>query len=108
MLEVIFGNATMEKVLLYLYVFEEAYIREISRNFMTPVRGVVLQLDRLEKGGVLVSQLKGKIRLYRFNPSYPFLKELRILLSKAYSVLPPNIKEKYYLKRTRPRVRKKL
>ena len=107
MLKVIFGNETIEKVLLFINSFNEAYIRELSRNFEIPVRSVVQQLDRLEGGGVLVSQLKGKIRLYRFNPRYPFLPELRNLLEKAYSILPGKIKEKYYIKRTRPRVRNK-
>ena len=108
MLKVIFGNETMEKVLLFINVFGEAYIREISRNFEIPVRSVVQQLDRLERGSVLVSQLKGKIRLYCFNPSYPFLPELKNLLEKAYSILPVKVKEKYYIKRTRPRTRKKI
>ena len=107
MLKVIFGNETMEKVLLFINVFGEAYIREISRNFELPVRSVVQQLDRLERGGVLVSQLKGKIRLYQFNPSYPFRSELKNLLEKAYSILPEKVREKYYVKRTRPRGRKK-
>ena len=107
MLESLFGNSTMEKVLLFIYVFESGYIREIARNFSIPVRSVVQQLDRLENGGILVSRLRGKVRIYQFNPSYPFLPELRSLLEKAYSVLPKEVKETEYIKRTRPRMRKK-
>jgi len=107
MLEALLGNKTIEKVLLYIYVFESSYIREIARNFSIPVRSVVQQLDRLEEGGILVSRLRGKVRIYQFNPRYPFLPELKSLLGKAYSVLPKDVKEKFYIKRTRPRMRKK-
>ncbi|MBN1822990.1 MAG: winged helix-turn-helix transcriptional regulator [Endomicrobiales bacterium] len=103
MLEPLFGNRIVEKVLLYLLVYGDGYIRGIARAFGIPVTGVVQQLRRLEDGGVVVSQLKGKVRLYQFNPAYPFLGELKALLEKAMDVLPQDEIEKYYRMRTRPR-----
>ncbi|MDD3625717.1 MAG: hypothetical protein PHV06_00215 [bacterium] len=107
MLKAILGNETKEKILLYIYVFKKAYIREISNVFEIPVRSVANQLDRLEEGAVLVSNLEGKIRIYQFNPNYVFLKELLALLEKEYSILPLKEKEKYFIKRKRPRKREK-
>lgn len=103
MLEPLFGNKIIEKILLNLLVYETNYIRGIANVYGIPVRGVVQQLKRLEDGGVVVSQLKGKIRLYQFNPRYPFLAELKGLLQKAFDVLPLSEVEKYYRMRTRPR-----
>jgi hypothetical protein len=52
---------------------------------------------------VLASRLKGRTRLYVFNPRYPFLKELKALLEKALQFMPKAEKEKYYMPRLRPR-----
>jgi hypothetical protein len=103
MLEPVLGNKIIEKILFYLLVYEDGYIRGISNLFGAPVTGIVQQLKRLEDGGVVVSQLRGKIRLYQFNPRYPFLTELKVLLQKAIDVLPEKEIEKYYKMRTRPR-----
>ncbi len=103
MLESLFGNKIIEKIFFYLLVYDNGYIRGISNTFEVPVTGVVQQLDRLENGGVVVSQKKGKIRLYQFNPRYPFLTELKVFLQRAMDVMPQSEIEKYYRMRTRPR-----
>jgi DNA-binding transcriptional ArsR family regulator len=103
MLEYLFGNVVVEKILFYLLVYENGYIRGISSAFGVPVNGITQQLKRLEDGGVIVSQIKGKIRLYSFNPRYPFLEDLKNLLQKAMDSLPNEEIEKYYRMRTRPR-----
>ena len=103
MLEALFGNDTVEKVLLYLYRFEKGYASEISSVFSIPVNGIQQQLKRLEEGGILVSHLYGKVRLYEFNPRYPFLPELQKLLKRSFDFIPAAELKKYYMKRTRPR-----
>lgn len=103
MLESLFGNSTIEKILYFFSVYGEAYAKQMSDVFTIPINGIQQQLKRLEEGGVLVSQLKGKTRLYQFNPRYPFLKELKPLLDRAISLLPENEIEEYYRRRTRPR-----
>lgn len=103
MLEALFGNATVEKVLYCISVYGEGYAKQMAELFDMPVNGIQQQLKRLEDGGVLVSRLKGKTRLYEFNPRYPFLEELRLLLDRAIQLLPESDIDKYYRKRTRPR-----
>ena len=103
MLEALFVNKLAEKVLLFLNVYKSGYIREIAYCFLEPVNGVQRQLKRFEAGSVLVSTLRGKVRIYEFNPRYPFLPELRALLDKAYKSLPEKDIERYFMKRTRPR-----
>ena len=103
MLEPILGNSTVEKILLFIFVYGEGYPTRMSNIFCIPLNGIQQQLKRLEGGGVLVSQLKGKTRIYKFNPRYLFLGELKNILKKALKLLPRNEVKKYYRQRTRPR-----
>jgi hypothetical protein len=103
MLEGLFGNVIVEKILFFLIVYGEGYPLGMAKVFGEPVNRIQQQLKRLENSGILVSRLIGKVRIYTFNPRYPFLKELKSLLSKAYEYLPETEKDTYYRKRTRPR-----
>ena len=104
MLEGLLGNATAEKVLLFLERYGEAYGQAISDTF----EGVSIsmaqgQLERFERAGLLFSESKGRTRLFRWNPRYPFLAEVRALLRKALAALPAEDRERYFMKRRRPR-----
>ena len=103
MIDGLLGGATAEKVLLYLANYEEGYARGISECFEVPVNMVQKQLFRFEKAGVLVSRLRGRVRLYGWNPRYPFHEELAALLGKVLRLLPPDERKKYFMDRTRPR-----
>lgn len=104
MLEGIFGNASAEKVLLYIEQYGEGYATEIARTFDgLSLHMAQRQLDRFERAGALVSTLKGRTRLYSWNPRYPFLKELRALLARGLDVLPPAERKRYFSDRRRPR-----
>lgn len=106
MLESLFGNAVIEKILFYLVVNEECYASQLREVFQVPLFSFQRALARLEKGGIIVSQRKGKTLLYQFNPRYPFLKELKLFLEKAYDGFPQDIREKYYEQMTRKRPRR--
>jgi len=94
-------------VLLYILSREEGYAREIARYYDTDVKSIQLQLDKMEKGGVLVSQTVGKTRPYMMNPRYPFLNELKALLEKALSFYPADEQEELVMNRRRPRAKGK-
>lgn len=104
MLEAIFGNATAEKVLLYIESYGEGYAQAIANTFDdVTLRMAQVQLARFERGGVLVSQLKGRTRLFSWNPRYPFLQELRALLRKTLESLPAADRKRFFARRRRPR-----
>ncbi|MDO8281158.1 MAG: winged helix-turn-helix domain-containing protein [Thermodesulfovibrionia bacterium] len=103
MLESLFGNITIEKIFFFINTYGEGYPLGMAKTFDLPVNRIQQQLKRLEEGGIVVSRLAGRVRLYTFNPRYPFLNELKALISKAYDFFPENEKEKYYRQRTRPR-----
>ncbi len=104
MLEGIFGNASAEKILLYLENYEEGYATAIARSFDgLSLHMAQRQLERFERAGALVSSLKGRTRLYTWNARYPFRKELRALLAKALVALPAAERKRYFEERRRPR-----
>jgi DNA-binding transcriptional ArsR family regulator len=104
MLEGLFGNATAEKVLLYLEHFEEGYARRIANDFDgMAVSQIQRQLERFEAAGLLVSRLEGRTRLFTWNPRYAFLDEVRSLLRKALVALPEAERRRYFATRRRPR-----
>ncbi len=107
MLEPVLGNSTIEKILFALESYGQVYSLELSKLFNISVNGIQQQMDRLENGGVIVSSMAGRTRLYQFNPRYPFLKELRALVQRAMAFLSEKEIREYYRRRTRPRKRGK-
>ena len=107
MIEPILGSKNAERVLLYLLTRDQGYTREIARFWGSDPDSIQKQLARLERGGVLDSRSQGRTRLYRFNPRYSFLKELKALLNKALSFYPQDEQETLLVVRRRPRRKEK-
>jgi DNA-binding transcriptional ArsR family regulator len=106
MLEKLFGNPVIEKILFYLLSNKKGYGTQLSHVLKIPLYSVQKALMRLEDGGIIVAQLEGKTRVYYFNPRYPFLAELQLFLSKAYTFLPVEQKQTLYEAPTRTRPRR--
>ena len=103
MLEPLLGSQTSERVLIFILARDEAYAREMARFFNMDLYAVQKQLEKLESGGVLASRTAGRTRLYRFNPRYAFLKELRSLLERALTFYADEERERLLIHRRRPR-----
>ena len=107
MIEVLLGSKNAERVLIFIFVREEGYAREISNFYESDLKSIQMQLDKFEKGGVLVSRSVGKTRPYQFNPRYPFLGELKALLEKTLSFYSAKEQEELTMNRRRPRAKGK-
>lgn len=107
MLLPLLGTENSERVLIFLLTRNDGYAREIAQTFGSSLYAIQRQLDKLEAGGVLVSRMAGRTRLYQFNPRYPFLVELKQLLEKAFSFYPKDVREELLMNRRRPRKRDK-
>ncbi len=105
MLEALFGNESVERVLFYLLQNKTCYALQLKKQFQSALSPMQQALLRLERGGILASTLVGKARIFQFNPRYFFLEELCTFLQRAYETLPDDIKKKYYepVVRKRPR-----
>jgi hypothetical protein len=106
MFEYLFGNKNVEKVLMYLTLHDKAYASELSRCFGSSLDPIQKTLKKLEEGGLLVSFLEGKTRVFQWNPRYPFLQEIQDLANKAYGSLSGYIQESQYQKNKRKRPRR--
>ena len=107
MLKVLFGSKDKELILQYILSKNEGYASKIARFYNMNSSQILKQLENLENGGVLVGIQVGRARLYKFNPRYYFLEELKNLLKKAREVYPDEFKEKLLFNRTTPRRKNK-
>lgn len=103
MLEAAFGSLAGERVLLFLHRYDRGYGRQIALAFDTPVSEVQKQLTKLESGGLVVSRLVGRTRVYEWNPRSVFVAPLRTLLQVILEHLPPERQGPFQDGRRRPR-----
>jgi hypothetical protein len=102
-LAVLLGSPGAERVLLYLQNYGEGHAHGIATTFGVPVFGVQKHLTKFESGGILVSRLIGRTRLYTWNPRYSLESELRALLARSLDFVPPDDQLKFFRQRRRPR-----
>jgi len=103
MLEDLFGSKNRERVLQFILANDQGYARQIADFYGSSIDPIQKQLERLELGGILVSQTAGRTRLFMFNPRYAFRQELIALLEKARSYYPEAEQERLTKQRKRPR-----
>jgi hypothetical protein len=103
MLNALFGSKCKEQVLQFILAFDSGYATQIKNFYNIGLDPVQKQLEKLEFGGILVSQKVGKTILYSFNPRYAFLEELKALLLKAREFYKPELLEQLTMSRKRPR-----
>jgi hypothetical protein len=103
MLEPLLDSEIKERVLLYIQAHGESYPREIAKAFDFHINAVQNQMLNLEKGAVLYSKLRGKVRLFGLNPRYAFKKELEALLERALAFTPEKERSRVFAVRLRPR-----
>lgn len=104
MLEYLYSNKNVEKILIYLLLHDKANATELKQAFGTSLDPIQKTLRKLEEGGLIVSFLEGRTRVFQWNPRYPFLQEIQALTKKSYEFLPVEIQETYQsTKRKRPR-----
>lgn len=103
MLEVLFGTKNRELTLQYLLVFKEGYARKIAKYFDVSLPSIQNQLKNFEDGGLALSKMSGRTKVYFLNPRYAFLEELTALLNQARDYYKPELKEKFEMQRKRPR-----
>ncbi len=106
MLEKLFGNVVIEKVLFYLLANQSGYATEMKQALGIPLYSIQIALSRLEQGGIVVRQPQGKTQVCQYNPRYPFLDELKAFLKRAYEALPEELRVKLYESPVRKRPRR--
>ena len=78
------------KLLTYFYVNRSArvYVRQLANVLGLDSTNLSRELARLEREGLLRSEVEGRQRYYNINPQYPHLKALFSLLQGTVGIVP--------------------
>jgi DNA-binding transcriptional ArsR family regulator len=77
-----FGSQTRTRVLLALELLGDAYPRELARALGAQLSAVQRALVSLERDRLVAGRTLGRIRLYRIDPTYVAVAELRAFLQR--------------------------
>lgn len=75
-------SGVTRKVLNYFFLNpqESLYVNELSRKLDLDKRNLVKKLKELESEGLLKSELRGNLKIYSINKSYPLYKEYQKII----------------------------
>jgi len=85
MLELLFGSRVRAKVITLFSTSagREFHVREAARNLSERPSAVLIELNRLERLGLLSSRRLSNLRLYSANAQCPFYREIKALALKT-------------------------
>ena len=102
-LEAIFGNKSAAQTLMFLQNYGEGHVNRIARTFEVSPTAIKRQLLRFESGGLLVSRVIGKSRVFTWNPRSSTARNLRMFLEAELEKLPREVQQQFFRQRQRPR-----
>lgn len=84
MLEALISSKTRVKLLLKFFLNSNttAYLRSLESEFGESTNAIRLELNNLEKAGMLVSNFDGNKKLFRANTKHPLFGEIHSILMK--------------------------
>jgi len=83
-LDSLITSRTRVKLLLRFFLNPEStsYLRELAEEFGESTNAVRVELNRLEKAGILASKRNGKTKLYQANQNHPLFPEIQSMVRK--------------------------
>lgn len=96
MLDTLFTNQNIERILLFLFVNQKGYGSQIGSLLNAPLTPLQAALNKLERGGYIRSFKDKNKRMFELNINHPLYDEIESLLKKAYSLLKPKEKNRYF------------
>ncbi len=88
MLEALITSKTRIKLLLkfFLNSNNKAWLRSLESEFGESTNAIRLELNRLERAGLLTSQNEGNKKIYKANTDHPLFPEINLLLIKHFEL----------------------
>jgi len=98
LLDIIITNKTRIKLLLKFFLNSEttSYLRKLESEFGDSTNSIRIELNRMEKAGLLSSYRLGNKKIYRANTQHPLFNDLNSILKKNVGI--DSIIEKVALK----------
>jgi len=84
MLDTLISSKTRVKLLLKFFLNSKttAYLRSLEGEFGESTNGIRIELNKLEKAGMLSSNMKGNKKMFQANTKHPLFKEIHSILLK--------------------------
>ena len=84
MIEALISSRTRIKILLKFFLNSNAtaYLRSLENEFGESTNGIRVELNRLEKAGMLTSSLAGNKKIFRANTKHPLFDEVHNIVLK--------------------------
>lgn len=84
MIETLISSKTRIKLLLKFFLNSKttAYLRSLESEFGDSTNAIRLELNKLEKAGMLNSAMKGNKKIFKANTHHPLFKEIHNILLK--------------------------
>jgi predicted transcriptional regulator len=88
MIDTLISSKTRVKLLLKFFLNSNtaAYLRGLESEFGESTNGIRVELNRLEKAGMLKSEMEGNKKMYRANTGHPLFTEVHNILLKHIGV----------------------
>lgn len=88
MIEALISSKTRIKLLLKFFLNGDtsSYLRELASEFGESSNGVRVELNRFEKGGLLLSNSRGNKKYYQANPDHPLFLEIHNIVLKYVGI----------------------
>jgi DNA-binding MarR family transcriptional regulator len=87
-LDSLITSRTRVKLLLRFFLNPDStsYLRELAEEFGESTNAVRVELNRLEKAGILSSKRNGKTKLYQANQNHPLFPEIQSMVRKLTGI----------------------
>lgn len=88
MLKSIITSETRIKLLLKFFLNPKSsgYLRQLSNEFNESTNGIRIELNKLEEAKILISEFKGRNRIFTANSSHPLFEELKNIVLKSTGI----------------------
>jgi hypothetical protein len=88
MLDALITSKTRIRLLVRLFLNPamSSYLRELAEEFGESTNSVRIELNRLTEAGILESETKGKMVLYKAQTSHPLFPDIRSIVSKITGI----------------------
>lgn len=96
MLDIFITSRVRRKIVVVFAKYPDfkTHVRALAKLIKEDPGNILRELQRLERGGFLVSSTKGNTKVYQMNKQFPLLKEIQSMVIKSQQMSKTNKTDK--------------
>lgn len=96
MLDIFITSRVRRKIIVVFAKYPDfkTHVRALSKLIKEDSGNIQRELQRLDKGGFLITSRRGNIKIYQMNKQFPLLKELQSMVIKSQQMSKVNKADK--------------